>query len=78
MNTNITESLYAMALQRIEELLPEVLRFCDFVLGFEGEIPGARPEECGNYSEQSLPMAKYYIRKYRDALTETPRFTYPD
>ncbi len=61
-----------------EELLPEVLRFCDFVLGFEGEIPGARPEECGNYSEQSLPMAKYYIRKYRDALTETPRFTYPD
>lgn len=61
-----------------EELLTEVLRFCDFVLGFEGEIPGARPEECGNYSEQSLPMAKYYIRKYRDALTETPRFTYPD
>ena len=55
-----------------------VLAMCDFVIGYEGEIPGAQPEQCGNYSEQNLPMAKYYMRKYRDALTQHKRFTYPD
>ena len=27
-----------------------VISMCDFVLGFEGEIPGASAVECGNYS----------------------------
>ena len=53
-----------------EDVYPLVLEMCDFVLGFEGEIPGARPEECGNWSEQNLNMAKYYIRQYRRELTE--------
>ena len=53
-----------------------VVALCDFILSFEGEIPGARPEECGNYSEQSLPMAKYYIAKYKDALTQNKNFIY--
>jgi len=55
-----------------------VVDMCDFILGFEGEIPGAQPEQCGNYSEQNLNMAKYYIRKYRQELTEHKRFAYPD
>ena len=37
-----------------------VIDMCDFVINFEGEIPGASPAECGNYSEQNLNMAKYY------------------
>ena len=53
-----------------------VLEMCDFILDFEGEIPGARPEECGNYSEQNLSMCKYYIKKYRDELSAYRRFTY--
>ena len=53
-----------------------VLEMCDFILNFEGEIPGARPEECGNYSEQNLSMCKYYIRKYRGELSENRRFFY--
>ena len=55
-----------------------VIEMCDFILGYDGEIPGARPEECGNYSEQNLGMAKYYIRKYREELTRYRRFTYPE
>ena len=49
-----------------------------FIADFEGEIPGARPEECGNWSEQNLDMAKYYIRRYAQELTENRRLTYPE
>lgn len=61
-----------------EDIYDMVVSMCDFIIGYEGEIPGARPEQCGNYSEQNLPMAKYYIQKYRDALSKHKRFSYPD
>ena len=64
--------------QTAENVYPMVLEMCDFIIGFEGEIPGARPEECGNWSEQNLNMAKYYIRKYREELTAHKRLTYPE
>ena len=59
-----------------EDVYPLVLQLCDFVLNFEGDIPGASAAECGNYSEQNLPMAKYYIAKYKAALTEHKNFVY--
>ena len=61
-----------------KEVVDTVLSMCDFILAFEGEIPGARPEECGNYLDQNLPMAKYYTEKYRRALTEHRRLSYPE
>ncbi len=64
--------------QTPENILPLVTDMCDFILGFEGEIPGAKPDECGNFSEQNLDMAKYYIKIYRRELQNTPRFTYPE
>lgn len=60
-----------------EDVLPLVQGMCAFILEFEGEIPGAKPDQCGNYSEQNLNMAKYYIRKYLDDLTENRRLEYP-
>lgn len=59
-----------------EEVLPLVLKLCDDILAFDGEIPGARPEQCGNYSEQNLKMAKFYIEKYKAELTENKRLCY--
>ena len=53
-----------------------IISMCDFVLTFEGEIPGAKPEECGNYSEQNLNMAKFYIKKYKEELVNNKRFNY--
>ena len=53
-----------------------VVEMCDFVIGFEGDIPGASPVECGNYSEQNLTMAKYYIKKYKKDLQENKNFEY--
>ena len=63
--------------QSAEDVYPLVVEMCDFILGFEGEIPGARPEECGNWSEQNLNMAKYYIRRYREELITHRRLSYP-
>ena len=60
-----------------ESALPIVLEMCRFILSFSGEIPGAKPEECGNYSEQNLPMAQFYTARYHTALLETPRLRYP-
>ena len=54
------------------------LVMCDFIIGFEGEIPGAAPEQCGNYQEQNLDMAKYYIKKYKDALVNDRYLVYPE
>ncbi|MCD7729633.1 MAG: S-ribosylhomocysteine lyase [Clostridia bacterium] len=60
-----------------QEVYPYILDMCRFIENYSGEIPGAKPEECGNYSEQNLAMAKYYIKRYRQELEEHKRFTYP-
>ena len=54
-----------------------VEEMCAFILDFEGDIPGASPSECGNYSDQNLNMAKFYIRRYEKELKENHRFVYP-
>lgn len=61
-----------------EDVFDLVVDMCEFIISFEGDIPGAKPEECGNYSEQNLPMAKYYTAKYLNQLTENRRLKYPD
>lgn len=58
------------------EIAPEVEKMCDFILAFEGDIPGASPAECGNFSEQNLSMAKYYVARYKEELG-AKRFAYP-
>lgn len=53
-----------------------VKQTCEFILQYEGEIPGATARECGNYLDQNLPMAKWYIKRYLDDLTQFRRFEY--
>ena len=40
----------------------------EFIRDYEGDIPGAAPEECGNYLDLNLPMAKYLAKKYLDEV----------
>ena len=49
-----------------EEILPLVRELFEFVAGFKGDVPGAAPEECGNYLDQNLPMANWLARRYLD------------
>ena len=47
-----------------QEILPLVRELFAFVCDFSGEIPGARPEECGNYLDQNLSMAQWLAARY--------------
>ena len=59
------------------DVLPLVDEMLHFIISFEGDIPGATAEQCGNFLDQNLPMAKYYAKRYSEALANR-RFTYPD
>lgn len=61
-----------------EDVYDLVVKMCDFIIAFNGEIPGAQAEQCGNYLDQNLEMAKYYIQKYKNELTTNKRFIYED
>lgn len=39
-----------------------------FIADFEGDIPGAAPQDCGNYLLHNLPMARFEARKYLDEV----------
>lgn len=43
-----------------------VTRMFEFIRDYEGEIPGAKADECGNYLDQNLPAAKYWAKRYLD------------
>ena len=45
----------------VVELLKEMFVF---IRDFEGDVPGAAPEECGNYLDMNLGMANYIADKY--------------
>ena len=49
------------------DIVDLMMRTFRFVADFEGDIPGAKPKDCGCYLLHDLPMAKLESRKY---LTE--------
>lgn len=51
-----------------EEILPLVREAMEFTAGFEGEVPGATPRDCGNYSFMDLPEARKAARRYVDEV----------
>jgi len=64
-----------------EDILGVIGKMCGFIVSFEGEIPGAAPEDCGNYHDSDLGMAKYYTRKFMREVLEDPvpeRMRYPE
>ena len=54
----------------VAEVTGLILEMCVFILGFSGSIPGARPEQCGNYLEHNLNIAKYYVGKFKNTLMQ--------
>lgn len=60
-----------------ENLSSVIEKMCGFILGFEGDIPGAAPDQCGNWTDHDLPMSKYHVAKYLEDLKGYRRFNYP-
>ena len=61
----------------IVELMKETF---SFISEFEGAIPGANAKDCGNYTLNNLPMAKWEARKFLVEVLNNIRpenLTYP-
>ena len=63
-----------------KEVLPLVTRAFEFARDFEGEIPGAKPAECGNWHDADLNQAHWWARRYLDNTLyaiDDAHMTYP-
>ena len=56
------------------DILPLMVEMYEFIRDFEGEIPGAAPQDCGNYLDMNLGMAKYLAKKYLEVLNHIDQF----
>lgn len=45
-------------------------RTFSFITAFDGEIPGAAPNDCGNWLLHDLPMARWEARKFLTEVLE--------
>ncbi len=64
-----------------KDILGLVQNMIQFVLEFEGDIPGAAARDCGNYLDMNLSMAKYHAKKFWDEVLAAPmqeRLRYPE
>lgn len=61
------------------DILPLMRETMKFVAEFEGEIPGATPRDCGNWSYMNLAAAKSAAAKYLNLLEGATEInlTYP-
>ena len=62
------------------DILDLMRRTFRFVADFDGDIPGAAPNDCGNYLLHDLPMAKWESKKYLEEVLECIKdenLTYP-
>ena len=63
------------------DLLPLVREAMEFVKDFEGEVPGATPKDCGNYSFMDLQKAKAAAESYLESTLLSPsseNLNYPE
>lgn len=54
------------------DILPLMRETFDFIAGFEGDIPGASPRDCGNYLYNNLPEARRVARSFLDDVLLNP------
>lgn len=50
------------------DVIPLLQRTFRFICGFDGEVPGATPRDCGNYLLMNLPEARYVAERYLKVL----------
>lgn len=64
-----------------EDILTLMRRMFTFIAEFAGEIPGATPRDCGNYTFNDLPAAKTLAKRYLTEVLPHPapeNLTYPE
>ena len=41
-----------------------------FIADYQGEVPGTKPQDCGNYLLHDLPMARLEAQRYLEVLRD--------
>ena len=54
------------------DILPLMRDTFEFIANFDGEVPGATPRDCGNYSYMDLDEARRQARRYADEVLSHP------
>lgn len=63
-----------------KNIISLMVEMYEFIRDFEGDIPGATAENCGNYSDMNLPLAKEYAKRFLDEvlyIIDDEHLTYP-
>lgn len=63
---------------KIDDILDVIKDMLIYIIDFDDEIPGASPEQCGNYLLHNLSEAKYACKKYLDWLVNDFHSEYPE
>ncbi len=50
------------------DIIPLMIELYEFIRDFNGDIPGATAENCGNYSDMNLDIAKFNAKKFLDEV----------
>jgi len=53
-----------------KEVIKLIQETCLFISEFNGEIPGIKKEECGNYLDHNLEKAKKYASDYYKVIKD--------
>ncbi len=64
-----------------KQIVPLMTGMFEFIRDFDGPIPGAAAEECGNYLDQNLPMARWLADRFlRNTLygIDVSHLVYPE
>ena len=64
-----------------EGILGLLKEMADYILAYQGDIPGYSPRDCGNYLDNNLQLAKIYMKKYKEEVLDNPtanRMNYPN
>ncbi|MDF2944038.1 MAG: luxS [Herbinix sp.] len=64
-----------------KDIIPLLTELYEFIRDFTGDIPGASAENCGNYSDMNLELAKNYAQKFLDEILyniDEVHLTYPE
>lgn len=63
-----------------KDVVPLIIEMFEFIRDYEGDIPGASAESCGNYLDMNLTIAKHFAKRYLDEVLyniKDERLNYP-
>lgn len=55
-----------------KDILPLMRETFKFISEFEGDVPGATPRDCGNYTFMDLPQARKDAKHFLTSVLENP------